>query len=39
MPGLIHHAMMAPKLLEKGGALVVESAEAAGAALRGDVRA
>lgn len=35
-PGLIHHAMMAPKLLEKGAAVVVESAEAAGAALRSD---
>jgi acetyl esterase len=39
VPGLIHHAMMAPRLLEKGGALVVESAEAAGAGLRGDGRA
>jgi acetyl esterase len=39
VPGLIHHAMMAPKLLEKGAAVIVESAEAAGAALRGDVRA
>jgi acetyl esterase/lipase len=38
VPGLIHHAMMAPKLLEKGAALVVESAEAAGAGLRGDAR-
>lgn len=39
VPGLIHHAMMAPKLLEKGAAVIVESAEAAGAGLRGDVRA
>lgn len=39
VPGLIHHAMMAPKLLEKGRAVVLEAAEAAGAGLRGDVRA
>lgn len=38
VPGLIHHAMMAPKLLAKGAALVAESAEAAGAGLRGDAR-
>jgi len=38
-PGLIHHAMMAPKLLEKGAAVVVESAEAVGRALRNDVSA
>jgi len=39
VPGLIHHAVMAPKLLEKGRELVVESAEAAGAGLRSDGRA
>ena len=39
VPGLIHHAMMAPKLLETGRDVVVESAEAAGAGLRGNVRA
>jgi len=31
--------MMAPKLLETGRDVVVESAEAAGAGLRGNVRA
>ena len=39
VPGLIHHAIMAPKLMQTGSAALIESAEAAGAALRGDVDA
>jgi acetyl esterase len=36
-PGLIHHALMAPKALAKGAEAIIGSAQAAGAALRGDV--
>lgn len=36
VPGLIHHAVMAPKLLEKGRTMAIEMAAALGAGLRGD---
>jgi acetyl esterase/lipase len=35
---VIHHSMMAPKLLKKGRGLIVDTAEAIGAALRDDGR-
>jgi acetyl esterase len=37
--GLIHHAVMAPKLIEKGRRMVTDSAAAFGAGLRGDAHA
>ena len=36
VPGLIHHAVMAPKLLPRGRELVRDTAQAIGAALHGD---
>lgn len=38
VPGLIHHSVMAPKLLEKGRQMVIDTAAALGAGLRGDGR-
>jgi acetyl esterase/lipase len=39
VPGLIHHAVMAPKLMPKGAEMFVEAARSMGAGLRGDVPA
>ncbi|MGH2939796.1 MAG: alpha/beta hydrolase [Solirubrobacterales bacterium] len=38
VPGMIHHAVMAPKVMSVGRQMVIDSAERIGAALRGDGR-
>ena len=38
VPGMIHHAVMAPKLMPVGREMVIDSAARIGAALRGDER-